>query len=61
MKYIPVEKRSKKQQRAYYAARRGSWHGVDPVTKTVPSKKLYNRKRAKQWRDPDALPVCVIV
>ena len=29
---IPVDKLSKKQKEAYYAARRGSWNGVNPVS-----------------------------
>ena len=56
-RYIPVEKLSKKQKKAYYAARRGIWNGVNPVSRQVPSKKIYNRKQAKHWRDEDALPV----
>jgi hypothetical protein len=56
-RYIPVDKLSKKQKKAYYAARRGSWNGVNPVSRQVPSKKIYNRKQAKHWRDEDALPV----
>ena len=42
-RYIPVDKLSKKQKKAYYAARRGSWNGVIPVSRQVPSKKIYNR------------------
>lgn len=56
-RYIPVDKLSKKQKKAYYAAKRGSWNGVNPVSRQVPSKKIYNRKQAKHWRDEDALPV----
>ena len=41
-------KQSKKQQRAFYAAKRGSWNGVNPVTRVVPSKKLYDRNRVKR-------------
>lgn len=44
-KFVPLEKRSKKEQKAYYANQRGSWNGVKPVTRSIPSKKLYNRKR----------------
>ncbi len=50
-RYIPVDKMSKKQKKAYYAARRGSWSGVNPVSRAVPSKKIYNRKQAKHWRE----------
>lgn len=46
-RYIPVDKLSKKQKKAYYAAKRGSWNGVNPVSRQVPSKKIYNRKQAK--------------
>ena len=55
-KWIPVEKRSKKEQKAYYAKQRGSWNGVNPVTKVVPSKKVYNRKQAKRWKDDPSVP-----
>lgn len=56
-RYIPVDKLSKKQKKAYYAAKRSSWNGVNPVSRQVPSKKIYNRKQAKHWREEDALPV----
>ena len=49
--YIPMEKRSKKEQRAYYATKRGSWNGVRPVTQVIPNKKHYNRKKASKWKD----------
>ena len=48
MKTTPLSKQSKKQQRAYYAARRGSWNGVNPVTRVVPNKKAYDRNRIKR-------------
>ena len=47
-RYVPLEKRSKKEQRKVHAARRASWNGVDPVTRTVPNKKAYDRDRRKQ-------------
>ena len=50
-KFVPLEKRSKKEQKAY------SWNGVNPVTRVVPNKKGYDRKRAKARRyDPDVRP-----
>lgn len=65
MNVIPLEKRSKKEQRTYHAKQRGSWNGVNPVTKVVPSKKIYSRKgkQAKHWNNsPGASPVfCVCV
>ena len=62
-KLIPLEKRSKKEQKAWYARQRGDWNGVNPVTKVVPSKKLYNRKKQRREPLPDAVffiasPVC---
>ena len=33
-----VEKMSKKERKAYFAQFRGSWNGVNPVTKTIPNK-----------------------
>ncbi len=50
MKYVSVEKRSKREQRRFYAARRGDWNGVRPVTRIVPSGKLYSRAREKAQR-----------
>ncbi len=50
-KFIPYEKLSKKKKRALDSAKRGSWHGVNPVTKRVESKKTYNRKKALKWKD----------
>ena len=49
-KFVPLEKRSKKEQKAYHAQQRGSWHGVNPVTRVVPNKQGYARKRAKARR-----------
>ena len=48
LKTIPLNKQSKKQQRAYRAAKRGSWNGVNPVTRVMPNKKAYDRNRVKR-------------
>ena len=45
--YIDLSKCSKAQRRAYYAKQRGSWNGVNPVTRVVPNKKAYDRNRMK--------------
>lgn len=55
-KFVPLEKRSKKERKAYYAKQRGSWNGVNPVTRVVPSKKIYDRKQAKRWKDDPSVP-----
>lgn len=45
---IPLDKQSKKARSAYYTEQRGSWHGISPVTRVVPSHKVYDRNRSKQ-------------
>ena len=45
---VPLDKRSKKAQREYHAKQRGSWHGVNPITRTEQSRKTYDRARVKQ-------------
>ena len=51
-KYVPLEKRSKKQQKEFYSAQRKDWGNLNPVTRKAPNKKAYDRKKARQWRDP---------
>lgn len=45
---IPLSKQSKKAQREYHKKQRGSWYGLSPVTRTVPSGKAYNRNKMKR-------------
>lgn len=45
---VALNKRSKKSQREYHAKRRGSWYGLDPITRTVLSGKVYDRNRVKR-------------
>ena len=47
-KYISLDKRSKKAQREYYSKRRRTWGELNPVTRSVPSGKTYNRKKEKK-------------
>jgi rare lipoprotein A (peptidoglycan hydrolase) len=47
-KVIPLEKMSKKKRKEYHAKQRGSWYGMSPVTRVVPSGKTYDRSRMKQ-------------
>lgn len=51
--FISYEKCSKKEQRARDAQRRGSWNGVNPVTRVVPSKKAYKRNPKHKGRIDD--------
>ncbi len=45
---VPLNKRSKKAQKEYHVKQRGSWYGLSPVTRTVPSGKVYDRNRIKR-------------
>jgi len=48
--YVPLEKRSKKQQKEFHVTQRKTWGNMSPVTKAVPSAKLHNKKKARQWK-----------
>lgn len=52
-KMIPLQKRNKREQKAYHAMQRGSWYGLSPVTRIVPNRKRYDRKRTKIDGDVD--------
>lgn len=63
-KFVPYEKLSKKEKRRLNAAKRGSWGGLDPVTRVPPNPKAYKRNKSWKWeKDPPlhdlffALPV----
>ena len=49
-KFIPYEKLSKKEKRKIDQMRRGNWGDVNPVSRKIESKKVYNRKRAQDWK-----------
>ena len=53
--FTPYEKLSKKAKREIDAKKRGSWNGVDPVTKIVESKKVYRRKGRRVGEDRGVL------
>ena len=46
--YVTLDKRSKKAQREYYAKQRTTWGELNPVTRSVPSGKVYNSKGYKR-------------
>lgn len=48
MKMTPLKKQSKSKQRKYYSSERGSWNGVSPITRTVQSRRVYDRNRIKR-------------
>ena len=47
-RFVPLEKKSKKEQKKYHAMQRRTWNGLDPVTRTVPNGKGYDRNKVKQ-------------
>lgn len=55
MELVSVEKMSKKARRAFYAEQRGSWNGVNPVSRVVPNGKKYDRRKAKMDVRKEAL------
>lgn len=48
--YVTIDKRSKKAQKEYYSKQRHTWGELNPVTRSVPSGKTYNRNKDKQER-----------
>lgn len=59
--FIPLEKMSKKERKARYAERRGSWEGVKPYTRTIESsdgfsKAKRSREKAKLKGMQDGVP-----
>lgn len=51
---VPLQKQSKKNQKAFFAQKRGNWNGISPVSRVVPSGKTYNRNRLKQIERKEA-------
>lgn len=52
-KFIPLNKRSKREQKEYHAAQRRDWGSHNPATRKTPNLKAYNRKKSKQWQRKD--------
>ena len=50
-KHIPYEKLSKKAKKAIDARQRGSWGGLNPITRRTPNPKAYQRSKARNWRN----------
>lgn len=51
-KYVPYEKLSKKAQKARNAQRRGSWNGINPVTRVPVNSRAYQRaKVSRSWKE----------
>ncbi|MBP3633369.1 MAG: hypothetical protein J6J43_02210 [Oscillospiraceae bacterium] len=50
-KHIPYEKLSKKEKKKLDEQRRGSWGGLNPVTRKPENPKAYDRSKARNWKD----------
>ena len=46
--FVTLDKRSKKARKAYYAKQRQTWGELNPMTRTMPNGKTYNRKKNKE-------------
>ena len=59
--FIPLEKQSKRAQHAFHAQKRGSWNGLNPVTRSVESRRRYDRQQSKKdvRREMDAMRVFI--
>lgn len=47
-KFIPYEKLSPKKKKEIDRQKRGSWYGINPVTRKPPNPKAYNRRKARK-------------
>ena len=50
-KFVPYEKLSKKKKRELDAQKRGTWYGINPVTRKPENSKAYNRRKAQKWSE----------
>ena len=50
-KFVPYEKLSKKKKKELDSTRRGTWYGINPVTRKPENSRAYNRKKTRTWSD----------
>lgn len=50
-KYVPFEKMSKRAKQDLAKSHRGSWHGINPVTRKPENPKAYNRRKVRREDD----------
>ena len=46
-RFVPLNKKSKKEQKKFHAMQRRTWNGLNPMTRTEPNGKGYDRNRLK--------------
>ena len=49
-KFTPFDKLSKKKQRELNRQKRGSWNGLNPVTRKPDKIQAYKRSKARTWK-----------
>ena len=49
-KYVSYDKLSKKKQLQIDKEKRGTWFGINPVTRKPESSRAYNRRKAQDWK-----------
>lgn len=42
-----LKKMTKKERKAYFSAQRGSWYGLNPVTRCPKNSRAYDRNKLK--------------
>ena len=52
-KFIPYAKLPKRVKRTIDRRKRGTWHGLNPVTRKPPDPKAYDRKKARKRSQDD--------
>ena len=50
-KYVPLDKRSKREQREFHARQRQDWGQLNPITRKTANQKAYNRKKSERWHE----------
>ena len=60
-RFLTYEKMGKREKRALDNAKRLSWEGVKPVTRTVENKKIYNRKKSPHRYEDDGTGIFLFV
>ena len=56
-KYIPLEKRTKKEQQEYHSRFRKTWGSLNPITRAPQNPKVYDRKKNRPEVDDDSVSV----
>jgi len=54
-KYVPIEKRAKKERRALDRSRRSTWGAISPVTRRPENPKAYKRNKTRNWSEDSSM------